>query len=146
MKEHFIEYLEGIGITKTFRKRIEEIYNFYVEICPDDIIDIFVTDYTMGDGSRKYENLWCFSPKNCMEAQLFIENDHFDIAPIENQIAHLEIQKENYDFKEANDKSKLYLSLNFSLSSLQCDFKASKENCTYLKNIIFEHALPNLRK
>ncbi|MEA1992572.1 MAG: hypothetical protein U9N58_10345, partial [Thermodesulfobacteriota bacterium] len=64
MKKEFIDYLESIGIKGgVLLDRIESIYEFYSEMCPDDIVDIFVTDYIDSDGKREYENLWFFSDR-----------------------------------------------------------------------------------
>ena len=145
MKEEFITYLEAIGITKALRERIEAIYEFYREICPDEITSIFVTDYIKEDGAREYENLWFFSERYCMEAKLFITKDDFDITPIKSRMDYLRIRKHEYDFKKATEKSKMNLDIKFD-TGIRCDFKASKENCDYLKEITHKHFMPNLKK
>jgi len=144
MKEEFIKYLESIGLTETLCKRIETIYEFYKDVCPDEIADIFVTDYITEDGSREYENLWFFSEKYAMEAKQFITKDDFDITPIKNRIHYCRIQKWDYDFKKATEKSRLYLRCDQD-TGMSCEFKASKENCDYLKDIILNYILPNLK-
>lgn len=146
MKEEFVTYLKSIDIAETIiDEKIEPIYEFYEEIYPDEITDIFVTDYIKEDGTREYENLWFFSEKYVMEAKLFIEKDDFDITPIKNRIDYLEIKKQDYDFKEATGKSRLYLE--FALDTrVTCKFKASKENCNYLRAIIFKYVVPNLKE
>ncbi len=145
MKEKFKEYLEAIGITKTFQERIETIYDFYREICPDEITGILVTDYIKEDGAREYENIWYFSKGYCMEAKQFTGKDDFDITPIQNRVCYWQIKKQDYDFKKAGEKSRLHL--HFSLDTgIVGDIKASKENCDYLRNIACEYVLPNLKK
>jgi len=145
MKEEFKKYLESIGITEALSNRIETIYEFYREICPDEITNIFVTDYIKEDGTRENENLWFFSQKYAMEAKLFIEKDDFDISPIRNRIYYWIVQKQNYDFKKAGEKSRLYLK--FSLDTgVSGELKASKENCDYLRNIIREYIVANLKE
>lgn len=145
MKREFVEYLESIGITKTFRERIETIYEFYKNICPDEIEDIFVTEYINSDGSREYENLWFFSEKYVMEAKRFITEDNFDITPIHKRIHFLTIKEQDYDFRKATKKSRLYLQ--FALdTTAEGEFKASKENCDYLREIFLKYILPNLKE
>ncbi len=68
MKDEFLEYLESIGMTKTLCKRVETIYAFYTEICPDEITDIFITDYIKEDGTREYQNLWLNNHRICILA------------------------------------------------------------------------------
>jgi hypothetical protein len=145
MKEEFKKYLESIGITETLYKRVETIYEFYRNICPDEITDIFVTEYIKEDRTREYENLWFFSKKYAMEAKLFIEEDNFDITPIQNRIHHWRIQKQDYDFKKATEKSRIHLTFSIDLG-VYAEFKASKENCDHLKDIIFKYVIPNLKE
>lgn len=143
MKDEFLEYLESIGMTKTLCKRVETIYAFYTEICPDEIVDIFVTDYIKEDGTREYENLWFVSPKCCMEAHRFITKDHFDMDVIQGKIYSWEIEKQDYDFEKATAKSRLHLTFHMPHDRAG-DLKAAKENCDHLKNIILKYVVPNI--
>jgi len=144
MKNEFIEYLKSIGLTEPIIGRIEHIYQFYKEISSDEIRDIFVTEYIKEDGSREYENLWFFSSKCCMEAKLFITKDDFDVAPMRNDVMYLRIQKQDYDFEKATEKSRIQL--RFDLSYVRGILKASKENCDHLKRILLEYILPNVKE
>lgn len=56
MKQEFQEYLKSIGLTQTAIQKIETLYEYAKEICPDEIQDMFVTDYFQEDGSRMYES------------------------------------------------------------------------------------------
>jgi len=143
IKKVFKKYLKSIGITNTLKKRIEEIYNFYQKVCPEEITTIFVTDYIKEDGTREYENLWFFSKKYAMEAKRFIGEDDFDMAPIQNQIHYWTIKKNDYDFKKAEEKSRLHLDISFGYD-ISGEFKASKENCDYLKKIFLKYVIPNV--
>jgi hypothetical protein len=146
MKQKFIGYLESIGIKAVpLLGRIESIHEFYLEMCPDEIVDIFVTDYIDSEGKREYENLCFFSDGYTMEAKGFaMGKDDFDITPIKDRVKYYEIQKQDYDFKEATEKSRL--TLHFSLNTgVHGEFKASKENCDALRDIIFEYVKPNLK-
>lgn len=143
MEKEFITYLKSIGITEAIRKRIETIHEFYREICPDKITGIFVTNYMEEDGERMYENLWFFSENYCMEAKQFIAKDDFDITPIRSRIYYWTIRKQDYDFKKATEKSRLYLKFKLS-TRIEGEFKASKENCDYLREIFLKYVVPNL--
>jgi hypothetical protein len=144
-KQKAAAYLEAIEMPEAFSKKAEKIYEFYRETIPEEIISIFVSDYLNEDGERQYENLWFFSETHCMEAKQFITKDDFDITPFKVKMKYIRIQKENYDFKKATEKSKLYMSFG-STTGMVGDFKASKENCDYLKEIILQHFIPNLVK
>ncbi len=144
MKEEFSAYLESIGIAKPLQERIEQIYEFYSEFCPEEITRLFVTDYIKDDGSREYENLWFFTPSFCMEAKQFILKNSFDMDAISKRILNWEVQSRDYDFHQAGENSRL--SLIFHLSDRRaCQFKASKENCDYLKVLLQECVIPNMR-
>jgi hypothetical protein len=146
MKKDFTDYLESIGITDPIIKRIEEICQFHERILTEglkeEIVDIFVTDYILKDGTRQYENLWLFSKNYVMEAKLFIKQDDFDISPYVKLIDYLAIKKESYDFIKFNEKSKLYIEYVSKTNS--GEFKATKENCDYLRNIYLKYMLPNV--
>ncbi len=144
MEEKFTEYLNSIGIPEALNEKIEKIYEFYQEILPEEIKDIFVTDYMKKDGTREYENLWFFSEKYGMEAKQFIIKDDFDITPIQKHVCYWSIEKRDYDFKEAIDNSRLFL--HFRLDNrIMGELKASKKNCDYLRDIIIKYIKPNLK-
>lgn len=147
MEEKFNEYLKSIGITsKSLCDRIQTIYRIYSEvICPDQIEDIFVSEYFKEDGSREYESLWFFTSKYCMEAKQFTMKEDFDIEPITKKISYWKVQSENYDFKEAKETSRLYLEFIIDLASgITSRLKAAKGNCDFLKELIFKYIRPNL--
>ena len=144
MKKEFVNYLGTLGISENLRQRIETIYEFYESVCPDEIKDIFVTDYWKNDGSREYEHLWFFSEKFAMEAKRFVTEDDFDLAVIKNQISHWAVKKNDYDFKMATERSRLYLAIRFG--SLTCGLKASSGNCDHLDRIFRKYVISNLIK
>ena len=145
MKKEFIKYLESIGVANALWNKIEMIYEFFEEIYPDEITDIFIEDYIKEDGLREYESLLFFSKKNCMEAKQFITKEDFDVAPIKKRIYYWTIQKQNYDFKKATEKSRLYLRFELD-TGVTCGVKAAKENCDYLRKIILKYIVPNLKE
>ena len=147
MKQEFVDYLESIGIKAgSLLYQIESIYEFYLEMCPDEITDIFVTDYIDSEGKREYENLWFFSDRYLMEAKGFAAGkDDFDIAPMKDRVERCAIQKQGYDFKEATDESRLHFLFKLDIG-VSGELKASKENCDALKDIILRHVKPNLKR
>lgn len=145
MKEEFKKYLKDVDIIGAIRGRVERIYDFYREICPDEITGIFITDYIKEDGERVYEHLWFFSEKYCMEAKQFITTDDFDITPIKNRIIRWELKKQDYDFKKATEKSRLHLEFEMD-TTIEGELKASKGNCDYLRDIILEYIKSNLKE
>ncbi len=145
MKKEFIDYLESINIKgEILLDRIKSIYEFYKDMCPDEIADIFVTDYIDSEGRREYGNLWFFSDRYAMEAKGFATGkDDFDIAPMKNRVKYYEIRKQDYDFKEATDKSRLYLNIIWDTGTTG-ELKAAKENSDVLRGIILKYVKKNL--
>ena len=57
----------------------------------------------------------------------------------------MRIMKQDYDFKKATDKSRLNIEVMYNLQ-MQGKYKASKENCDILWNIICKYYMPFLVK
>ena len=145
MKTEWTTYLQSIGIQELFLKRAEEVSDFYQQIYPDQIEDIFVTEYFDNDGNRQYESLWFFSKTSAMEAKRFLTVDDFDSPPLKNQVEYWSIKKTEYNFLETSAKSRI--TLDFSLiSGVTGTLKASRENCDHLKAIFLKHIMPNAIK
>jgi hypothetical protein len=144
MKKEFDRYLTDIGITNTYRERVGAVHQFYRALCPEEITGIFVSEYVTEDGSREYENLWFFSESYCMEAKGFLtpREDNFDMAPIKGRVERWQIKKQEYDFESSTSASRLYLHVDLSADAY-CDFKASGENCDYLRDIVLQRIIPN---
>ena len=79
-----------------------------------------------------------------MDAKLFISQFELTINPIKKRFFHLIIKKQDYDFKKANEKSRLTINVNLNLGDLTVSLKASKENCDYLHILIKKYIVPNL--
>lgn len=144
MNEGFVNYLASIDITGALRERIDSIYGFYVSLCPEEITDLLVTDYVKEDGSREYENLWFFSVSFIMEAKRFVTVDDFDMMPHRRNITYWKIQKSDYDFKKATDKSRLILEFNVGGALTGGSLKASKGNCDRLRDVLLKYIVPNM--
>ena len=143
MNTELIDYLNNLNISDILQNRIEHIYETFKEMCPDEIVDIFVTNYIKENGSKEYENLWFFSSIYTMEAKNFITIDDFDITPIKNRINYWNIKMENYNYQSATQTSRLFLKFRLA-ADVNCELKASEENCDYLKDIIQKYVKPNL--
>lgn len=132
----FIEYLKTIGLTEPLQERIETIYDFFKGVCPEDITDIFVNDYIKEDGTREYVDVRFLSQKFTMIAANFINTDDFRIGLLPH-VDRITVQKSNYDFKKATEKSRMSVRVDYADKTLS-DFRASKENCDYLRDLIWK--------
>jgi len=138
------DYLKAIGITEPLQKRIETIYEHFTRIFSYEITDILVEEYIKEDGSREYETVDFFSKAYILSAVNFITKDDFRIGPLENQIAGMFIEKENYDFATATEKSRLHVKCACRRQGATITLKASKVNCNYLTEILLKHIIPNM--
>jgi len=142
MKEQFTAYLKNVGMSDVLIKRVETIHRFY-EICPEELTGIFVSEVIKEDGNREYGSLWFFSKTYVMEAKSFISKDDFDITPLHKRVSYWSIEKQDYDFIKATEKSRMNLRVGFKHPT-SGDFRASKENCDFLRDIIQNHIMPNM--
>jgi hypothetical protein len=147
MKKQFSDYITAIGLTESLVKRVETIYDFYANLLKIDIEDIFVTDFIDKEGVRHYQNLWFFSKNYWMEAKGFVSSDNFDSMNIVSVIVYWVIEKTEYDFVKATEKSRLSINVHPSVFELpSTDFKASRENCDFLRDLFLKHIISRSSK
>lgn len=133
-------YLRDLELDE-YSDRINEIVLFY-ENLNIEIRDIFISEYTTGDGKRVFESLWLFNDSKMMESKKFMSEDYFDLIEIDTFV-HWVLKKENFDFQnDARLNSKMYLALYSGLNEAQ--FKATGKNCDKLKQIFKNYIVPNL--
>lgn len=143
MKKYFVDYLNSIGVTNVLKEKINEFYEFYHFICPEDVKEIFITDNIREDGERTYDKTCFFSENFYMEARVFQKKDNFFIAPLKSQIINLSIEKKCYNFKKATEDSRLAVFVNFPEEEKW--LAATKNNCDHLRDIMLEYFVPNLQ-
>ena len=67
------EYLNRMGITTDILKdRVKLAYSVASQMCPEEIEEVFVSDYIKDDGTREYESVWFFSKGYCIEGRNFM--------------------------------------------------------------------------
>lgn len=141
--EKFYDYLKGIGLTSTpFTEKIESVYNICSQMCPEEIKDIFVSNYIKNDGNEEFISLWFFSDKYCLEAKQFLTKYDIDIAYLYQSIKYWTIKLEDYSYNDISDKSKLSFEAE-SLHGIYFTFRSQGKNCGYLKAIIDKYFKPN---
>lgn len=143
--EKFEAYLDDIGISSPIKNRIKAIVFEYEMLIGQNIDDIFVSEYLNSEGGKELESMWLFNEHCLMEAKSFINSDDFDIAPFSNGICHLEVKKDNFDFKSVNDKSRLTVELRLK-TLVSGEFKATGKNCIHLFQILKKYLLKNLNQ
>ena len=143
MNPNFEQYLSTIGIPTAIKSRVEEVCEFYTEICSEELLDIFISDYIKDDRSREYTSIWFFSETFGMEAKQFVTEDDFDITPLKDKIVYCDVKKSRYDFNEATDESRM--TINFILNTgVNGYMQASGKNCDHMKIIANKYFMGNL--
>ncbi len=142
MKPEWITYLESIGIEGVFLGRVKEVLDFYQQVYPDQIEDIFITEYIDNEGNRQYESMWLFSETSIMEAKQFLNEHDFDSGTLKQQVNYWSIKKTEFDFHQSSTSSRMVLHFRL-LSQISGTLKASKENCDHLKTLFSKHIIPN---
>ena len=64
-----------------------------------------------------------------------MNTNNVDITPVENRIENLRLKYEDFDFKTFSVDSRLNVEIILG-STITGDFKASRENCIHLTNIV----------
>lgn len=147
MKEEFITYLNSIDMSSALIDRATEVFRFCAQVCPEEITDIFVSEYVSEEGQREYENLWILSPTYVGEAHNFLDKEEFDVVAMRSSVSRLEVQKEEYDFTAATRKSRLHIEFWLGVAGfpISGNMRASGTNCDRLKAIMVKYIVPNLR-
>ena len=145
MKKYFVQYLKSIGIVELFYERTESILQFYESLYPNEIEDVFVSEYIDNEGKRQYEDLCFFSSQATMEAKRFLTDYDFDASPIRERVIYWRMRKTDFDFEKPTEKSRL--DIEFGLEHrITGRLKASKENCNHLYHVFKKYILPNMAK
>ena len=140
-------YLEVIKLPTVLTARVREIYNFFSTVFSEDIERVFVTNYFTQEGKEEFESLWLFSNSYISEAKQFAIKDDYDMAFVKESIAYWEMNKENFDFNEATEKSRLHIRAALANNvNVSVELKASGHNCNYLRQVFESHILTNLQK
>jgi len=146
MKEKFRSYLNSVGLSsETIMNNVERVYQYASKLCPEEINDIFVSDFIKENGSREYESLWFLSNNYIMEARNFRNDREYDIdiARYKEWISYYRTNIKDYDLVRASSESRVSLEC---INSDQTTFvlRASRENCDKLVSVIEDHLKKNI--
>ena len=137
------KYLSSVGIKGKLAERVKSIHDFYSNGLKIPVADIVVSEYLTDDGSRNYDSVWFFSPGYVMEAKRFTKDDDFDVGVLSKSVAYVQITKVDYDFVQANPKSRMALHAAFGPADYTITIKVSGENCDNLRDIAIKYIISN---
>jgi len=142
MENKFNDYLKEVELTGLYLKRACKVINFYEKLFPDDIKDIFVSEYTDNKGTRQYESLWIFTSNFACEAKQFITEEDFDATSVKQSITYWRLKRTAFDGQETSDDSRMAVSFDLT-PGVSGALKASKGNCMKLQEIFDKYLFPN---
>lgn len=143
----FKEYLTKIGITDPLCQRIDAIFGLAAEMYgarAEDTTDILITDYIEADGSRVYAAVDFYSEDYVISSFDLTGDVDLRISKIRKNVVFIHVKAKDYDPKKATEKSRLYVTCYYTSPGVRSEFKAAKENCDYLREIIRKYVVPNL--
>jgi len=140
-------YLISIGMVSDVDiRRVKELFDQGKVLCPEELKNIFVSNYKESDGKEQFKDFWLFSDNYVVEAQNFSiqEKPKLEMTIISKNIQSFSIEADNFDLSQkAKDVSKLRMVF-YTLSNFWCDQIASGLNCDtlmYIFNTYIKHNL-----
>ncbi len=143
MRPDFVEYLKGLGMGDVLVERVESIERSVLAVCPEDTLDLFVGEYIDEDGNRQYEKVFFFTNHYVVESRDFKNTNQFEIDYVRGSIINLKVTADSFDFLQPTDQSRLNVQ-HYATGELRAEFKASRENCSHLLEIVRRYLVPNL--
>lgn len=141
MQDEWRKYLKDIGLSNTLQSRAAKIFGEFSSLFPQEVTGIFVTDRIDKEGHRRYDSLWFLSNDFLMESKNFGSSDNIDMIRHSRNIVYLTIEKEHYNLRNVNDKSRLTVMAKLS-ETLGAEFRATRNNCPVLREVVKKHLLP----
>lgn len=148
--DRFNEYLNDIDIdTRPLLNRVENHLHNCQLICPEEINDIFVSEFRDEANKRIYDAIVFFSENFIIEAtNPFSQIQSYNISSFKNCIELIDIEALNYNINQKDrfeNDSRLKIKIGFAKRTpLYGEFKASTNNCLHLVNLFFERFKPNM--
>ena len=141
MKEEFTEYLLGLGMTQPLVNRVEELIGVYRRLTIYEVEDIYVSEYMKKDGRREYEDLRIYSTDCYGLYREFLINDTIILSHY-TSINNVTIDRDNYDFSEAETNSKVTIFSVFYSTEATMIMKATGLNCNKIIQIFHKYIKP----
>ena len=140
-------YLSSIGMESDLdielTKRILAQAEF---LCPEELKDIFVSNYKQEDGKEQFKDVWLFSDNYVVEVLNFNkkESPELEMSIFDKNIQDVSIETKDFDLsKKAKGDSRLHIKF-YTFSDFVCDQIAFGSNCDTLKHIYKKYVKHNI--
>jgi len=141
------EYLKSIGMPSDVDIQITKgIFSQADFLCPEELKDIFVSNYNLKDDKEQFKDVWFFSDNYLVEVLNFNkkESPTLELAILSKNIQTVSIETKDFDLsKKAKDNSRLHITF-YTYSDWVCDQVAFGHNCETLRNIYKKFIKPNI--
>ncbi len=141
------KYLGSIGMRSDVDIQITKgIFSQANFLCPEELKDIFVSNYNQKDDKEEFKDIWFFSDNYLVEALNFnkTESPKLEMAILSKNIQSVEVETKDFDLSEkAKDNSRLRI-IFYTFSDWVCDQVAFGNNCENLINIYKKYVKPNI--
>lgn len=141
MKGEWIDYLKSVDVSETLQAHIQSVFEEFSPFFSEEIDRIFISDLIDEEGIRRHNNLWYFSKSYSHETKDITSGDNIDVVKHSSKIIRIKISRENFGFTDYNDKSRLFVQVEFS-GGLSGELRATRNNCVVLADIIKNVYLP----
>ena len=84
-----------------------------------------------------------FSNDFVMKSKNFASSDNIDMINHSNNIMYLTVEKEHYNLRNVNAKSRLTVMLNFT-DGFGAEIRATRDNFPVLREVMKKHLLPEV--
>lgn len=136
-------YVRSLGGQDVLVNKINEVIELANQLCPEEIVDFFLSEYRLEDGRKKLDSLWLFSPNFILESKdIRLEKINIDLMWIKGFIDRYEIDYSDFKPSEANDESSLSVLARIENENLL--FQASGLNCNKLWDVFEKFIKPSL--
>ena len=145
MNDNHVEYLKELRMGETLIECISKIEERYLKSCEEPVLDLIVSEYITEAGAREYIRLVFFTANYVLETDKFLTDTPIMwIAKYPKQIAAIQFEPKNYDFKDAISASRLNFNCNWSKIDFMLELKATGKNCDHLHRIVKMYIMRNL--
>lgn len=138
MKTAVVSYLESVKwLEEPEKERALKVVELCQKYCPEEIDEIYISEFIGPDKVMQIEGLWCFSKSFLMEAKSFRSKLKIDLVRYFENVTYYEINFE--DFEPTAMSAAISISDHYSAI-----LKASGDNCKLLEKILLERIKPSI--
>lgn len=141
------EHLKSIGMLSDVDIQITKgIFSQANFLCPEELKDIFVSNYNLKDDKEQFKDVWFFSDNYLVEVLNFNKKESPTLALVilTKNIQSVSIETKDFDLsKKAEDNSRLHITF-YTFSEWSSDHVAFGHNCDTLINIYKKYIKPNM--